>query len=740
MNSRKLVTRLIVFLFLVSAGAPVLVGLSVPKAEEFTKIVNYPLPSVPEPVLSGGDLRVEVKAGSDVSGWSARLFSRFGASELEFLNSSLTNDLWTLYFKAPTGLPPGLYDLDIEYVVGSDIVQYTQSRCVWLQDEWPDSITISHISDLHEQHGRDPIAQYINEVNLMDPDLIIASGDIVQTETVAAGWDYLYAQLELLDVPSYLLPGNHDHAGGSSLIYQRFAGPLNYSVAFGDFLILTLDSHLTGQDWINQFQWVESELDKHSEKTKILAWHHPILGFEIEDLEGKPSGYNITGSWEDLEPFEDIVYRGWRWGPDLNATAFKDLLRIIQVYDVRLILNGHIHYDIIHILNNRHYFIDVGPVGGGLPPGQYHGSRLITIDSNGNIDLDWYASNNTSGWPNSIPVEGLTNWYSSANDWSESAVTATVVNDLEMPINDARLEFRVSDGSPVEGYTFSVEPNEYDVYTVDEGYIFVSYFDVDAGDRLDVTLSAGGDSQSPEILLDLSDYGEGEPLTGTVTAMDGGWGVDGVAVYYRNDVTPSWTSIELPFSPTINGDVYDITYPEAVRTFAIPAQAVTSGLVVKVEATDHAGNPAIFETADLSTPPVYTLSVDTDPSGIAVTVDGGDETSPYTGEHEAGSYELSVPDEVEFSGKNYTFSGWDDGYTGSSRTLSLDEDTSLVASYEEVVVEEPPEEPDEPVEETEEPDEPEEEPDKPAGIPLPTSYVLIGLLLSVCLIYLLSRR
>ncbi len=60
-----------------------------------------------------------------------------------------------------------------------------------------------------------------------------------------------------------------------------------------------------------------------------------------------------------------------------------------------------------------------------------------------------------------------------------------------------------------------------------------------------------------------------------------------------------------------------------------------------------------------------------------------------------------------------------------------------MAGYEEVVVEEPPEETDEPLEE---PDEPEEEPDKPAGIPLPTSYVLIGLLLSVCLIYLLNRR
>ncbi len=729
-SNRKRVAQIIFVLILISVEAPVLVGFSVPKATEITEVVSYPLPSFPEPVLLEGALRVEVKAGSDASEWTASLSSRFGSASMELINSSYTGDRWTLYFMAPGGLPPELYDLHISYQAGGSTVEYTQSRCIWLLEDWPETITISHISDIHMQHGRDFFAQYIHEVNMFDPDLIIATGDIVQTETVAAGWDYLQSQMKWIEVPSYLIPGNHDHAGGGSLIYQRYGGPLNYSVVIGDFLFIAVDSHLEGQEWSDQFQWLESELEKHSEKVKILAWHHPLLGFEIEDIEGTPSGFNITGSWEDLEQFNKIAYYGWMWGPDIVSSAFRDLLRVIQVYDVRLILHGHYHYDIIHILNNRHYFINVGPVGGGLPPGQYHGSRLITIDSAGNVALDEYATNNMRGWRNSIPIDGLTYWYSSANDWSESAVSATIKNDLMMNLTRARLDFHVSPEHSVDDYEFSTEPVEYETYTTDDGHIFVAYFFVPVDGKLDVTLSAAEDSEPPEISLDISDFQLGETMDGTITVTDSGWGVEEVEAFYTNDATETWTPIELPFSPTINGDVYDVTYPEALRSFTIPAEDVAPGLIVKVEAQDHAGNPVTYQTADLAAPPTHSFSVATEPSGISITVDGDGVTAPYTDELEEGTHTVSVPLEAEVSGKDYTFVEWEDGVSSSTRTVSLEGDTSLRAIYEEAQVEEPTEE---------EPEEP-EEPSGPAWIPLPTSYVVLGLILGICVIYLLNKR
>jgi len=732
---RSYVTVTLLAAALITAFSQSLMGLAVPKASEMTDVVSFPLPSVPEALLLGGDLRVAVKAGGGTSGWEAMISSRFGSANLEYLNASYVKDRWMVYFRTPSDLTPELYDLTVSYQEGGEDVEYTHPKCVWLQEDWPEELTISHITDIHLQHGRNPFAQYIHQVNMFDPDLIIVTGDIVQTETVAAGWDYLRHEMDRIDVPFYILPGNHDHAGGGSLIYQRYGGPLNYSIVMGDFLFVALDSHLEGQEWMNQFQWVESVLQRHPGKVKILGWHHPLLSSEYEEDEGLVKGGHLNGSWEDIEAFSDILYPSWVVDGEPREAA-GEMLRVIQQYDVSLILTGHVHRDMIYVLNDRHYFVTSGPVGGGLTPGQYHPSRLITLDSEGNVELDSYALAGMFDPPNSIPVDGLRYWYSSANDWSKSAVTASIENDLEMDLPHARLEFHVSSEYSVDEYKFSTEPVEYEAYTTDGGHIFVAYFDMPSGTHMDVTLSAVGDDLPPEVLVEVPDYVEGQPVRGTVTVSDAGWGVDTYSVSYVNDLMAAWESFDFSFSPTINGDVYDITWPEFSYSFTVPVEQALPGLMVKVEALDHAGNTVTYATEELTQLPMYTLSVDTVPAGMEIIVDGEDEVTPYSEELEAGSYTVSVPEEVSLSGKNYTFAGWEDSGAENARTIDLDEDMSLTANYEEVVPEVP-EEPDEPVEETDEPD---EEPDRPAGIPLPTSYVLIGLLLSVCLMYLLNRR
>ena len=732
---RRYVTVTLLAAALITVFSQSLMGLAVPKASEMTDVVCFPLPSLPEPLLLGEDLRVEVKADIVTSGWEAMISSRFGSATLEYLNSSYVKDRWMVYFRTPSDLTPELYDLTVSYHEGGEDVEYTHPKCVWLQEEWPEELTISHITDIHLQHGRDHFAKYIHQVNMFDPDLIIVTGDIVQTETVAAGWDYLRHEMDWIDVPFYLLPGNHDHSGGGSLIYQRYGGPLNYSIVMGDFLFVALDSQLEGEEWTNQFQWVESVLQRHPGKVKILGWHHPLLGSEYEEDEGLVKGDQLNGSWEAMEAFSDILYPSWVIDEKPSNVAVE-MLRVIQQYDVSLILTGHVHRDMIYVLNDRHYFVTTGPVGGGLTPGQYHDSRTIVLDSEGNVELDSYALAGLFDPPNSIPVDGLSYWYSSANDWSESAVTVSIENDLKMDLTHAKLEFHVSSEYTVEDYQFSTEPIEYETYTTDDGHIFVAYFDVPTGTHMDVTLSAVGDDLPPEVLVEVPDYVEGQPVKGTVTVSDAGWGVDTYSVSYVNDAMATWGSFDFSFRPTINGDVYDITWPEFSYSFTVPVEQALPGLMVKVEAVDHAGNTVTSTTEDLTQLPMYTLSVETHPAGIEISVDGDEEVTPYSEELEVGSYIVSVPEDVSFSGKNYTFAGWQGGGADLTRTVYLDEDTSLTANYDEVVPEEP-EEPDEPVEE---PDEPDEEPEAPAGIPLPTSYVVIGLLLSVCLIYLLNRR
>ncbi len=717
MQDRRFFALVLSVLTLVITGTSILFTQAAP-ISKVTDIVSFPLPSVPEPVLIGEALRVEVKAGSEASEWSAGISSRFGSSQLELINSSYMKNRWILYFQTPDDLPPELYDLSISFEEVGETTEYTQSRCVWLLAEWPDSILISHVSDLHMQFGKDYFAQYIHEVNLFDPDLIIATGDIVQTETVASSWEYLHSEMKWLEVPSFLVPGNHDYAGGGGTIYQQYGGLMNYSVVLGDFLFVGLDSHKEGQAMFDQIQWVESEIQKYPDKVKIMAWHYPLLSSEYEDDEGTVKGNYITGDWETIEDLSHLLHPiAWMTEGQPNLGA-REMLRIIQEYDVRLILNGHVHRDMIYILNDRHYFVTVATVGGGLVPNMRHGSRLIPLDSEGNVGLDWYARDRIFDPPNNIPIEGLKYWYSSANDWTESAVTATIVNGLEMPLSDAKLEFHVSGEIPVGEYQFSAEPNSYEVYTTSDGHIFMAYYDVSAGGQLDVTLSSLEDSEPPEISLDLSDFQLGKTIDVTITVTDSGWGVDEIEAFYTNDAKEMWTPIELPFSPTINGDVYDVTYPEALRSFTIPAEDVAPGLIVKVEAQDHAGNPVTYQTADLATPPTHSFSVVTEPSGISITVDGDGMTAPYTDELEEGTHTVSVPLKAEVSGKDYTFVEWEDGDSSSTRTVSLEGDTSLKAIYEE---------------------EPEEQAGQ-GGIPMPTSYVALGLILGACMVYLLNKR
>ena len=684
---------------------------SIGAPEKLTDKISYPLPTLPAAVLQEGFFKVELHASNDASDWAGSITSRFASTDLVFTNSSYSNGLWRVYFQIPVELPAELYDLTVTFNEGGDAFEYSHSRCVWVLDSWPETLTISHITDLHLQHGRDPTAEYIHQVNLMDADIIIATGDIVQTETVAVGWSYLHQELSWLDIPSYLLPGNHDHAGGDSVYYQQYCGPLNYTLVLGDFVIITLDSQLDGVKWANQFQWVESELNKYPEKVKIMAWHHPFFGSEYETDLGSVKGGSFTGSSENISELSDILYPSWMVdGQPSNAA--KEMLRVIEENDVRLILCGHVHRDLVYILNDRHYFVTTGPVGGGLVPTMYHSSRLIDLDSDGNLTMDLYATNKLFDPPNSIPVDGVYYWYSSDNDYSGSAVSATVDNNLEMSLEEARLEFHVSSEYSVNDYQYTVAPERSEVYTVDDGYIFIAYYDIPAKDTFYVSLYASGDSEDPELVVDIPEVTSSESLSGTISVSDSGWGIMDADVWYLNDETVDWVPLDISFKPTINGDVYDVTYPEISYTFTIPEEQVTTGLELKVEASDYAGNSLTYTTDILTAPELYTLSIDANPTGITININGTSETAPYSGEFEEGTITLSVSEEVELIGKTYTFQGWADGSTSTERTLTIEEDVSLTANFEE-----------------------KEEPS--GGIPLPTEYAIVGLLV---VLFLLAKK
>ena len=93
----------------------------------YTSPVSYPLPTVPEPVIVGSPLRVNVEAGSGAGGWALKLVSDYGSSFLTIMNSSYAGAFgWTLFFEVPASLRSGLYSLNIAYSAGgSTCLLYT---------------------------------------------------------------------------------------------------------------------------------------------------------------------------------------------------------------------------------------------------------------------------------------------------------------------------------------------------------------------------------------------------------------------------------------------------------------------------------------------------------------------------------------------------------------------------------------------------------------------------------------
>ena len=668
--SRLILTGLLALLIIQSIIVPYP---SISQTQVYTSPVSYPLPTVPEPVLVGSPLRIEVKAGLEAGGWAARLVSDYESSFLTIINSSYVGTAeWTLFFGVPSNLSPGLYSLNIAYRQGGNTINHTQLRSVWVLQEWPEKLKISQITDIHLPEGANLFATYVYETNLIQPDIVIATGDIVEQETIASAWLYLQRILNWLRVPSYLLPGNHDHSGARGANYKLYCGQLNYSVCIGNFLFIALDCAEIGFISSGQLQWAEKVLQRYPNKIKILSFHHPLFG--------SGQGGNITGSWREIEHLGNYLYSSWRE----QLVEARELLRLIEEYNVRLILSGHVHRDIIYLYNNRHYFVTTCTLGGSYPQGFYPCSRLIEVDARGNIRLDAYAEKRLFNPPNAIPVGNLVYYYRSANNGTETAVSATIVNRQEQKLKDVRLEFYVSPRYSVQDYVFYPKPTRYEIISTKKGHLFTAYMDVPPRSTTHLTLAVTKDLEGPRIKVEApSEIKEGVPIMLAVEVADGGWGVRDVEVSYSTDKGIPWTKVDLPLAMRVNRDEVVLEYPVVAHSVAFPGQAGGTKLMIEVKAWDFANNSKTYQATYNIGPPSYTLKVESSPIvGVSFTLDGQSKITAYSAVLRTGNYTIVLSTEVTVAGTTYSFVRWGDGLTTTTRTIDLRKDATLTVYYE----------------------------------------------------------
>jgi 3',5'-cyclic AMP phosphodiesterase CpdA len=195
-------------------------------------------------------------------------------------------------------------------------------------------VVIAQISDLHIKrrgalaYGRVDTAaalvRCIDELNRLSPrpDLVVISGDLVDTPT-AAEYAHLTMLLAPLQIPFAAIPGNHDDRAlmRAALPEQQAPSPggaLNLVRAIGPLDIVLLDTsvpgHAHGALAADTLAWLDTVLAAAPARPALLFLHHPpfVTGIAHMDVQ------NLR-----------------------NADA---LAAVLQRHDrVRLIAAGHVH-------------------------------------------------------------------------------------------------------------------------------------------------------------------------------------------------------------------------------------------------------------------------------------------------------------------------------------------------------------------------------------------------------------
>lgn len=180
---------------------------------------------------------------------------------------------------APAGIPPGLYNL----LVAGALREITSLRSVCVVAGYKTSFRFVHLSNMNIG---DPTAVQFDphlpeEVNLLAPEFIVATGDYTEWARVAdnpADWQRVLEYMARFEAPVYMLCGDHDHeASFTRCVANSLIGTIDYGKYHG-LLLLDHGYHPVEQD-DEQIQWIINDLAASRDKTfNFIVTHSDELG------------------------------------------------------------------------------------------------------------------------------------------------------------------------------------------------------------------------------------------------------------------------------------------------------------------------------------------------------------------------------------------------------------------------------------------------------------------------------
>lgn len=235
-----------------------------------------------------------------------------------------------------------------------------------------DAFSFAFLTDIHLQPEKNAVEGFrraIDTINKLDPDFVITGGDLVmdvldQTYGRADSLFFLYRKISgELNMPVYNAVGNHEvygwhrdeegiesHAEFGKKMYENRIGEPYYSFDFKNWHFIILDAiyrsedgHYIGKIDQEQMEWLKTDLEKTDRQTPIaITVHIPFITSRTQLSQGalaaNSEGGVITNSREVLQLFAD--------------------------HNLKLVLQGHLHYNEDLLVGNKVHFITAGAVSG----------------------------------------------------------------------------------------------------------------------------------------------------------------------------------------------------------------------------------------------------------------------------------------------------------------------------------------------------------------------------------------
>ena len=262
-------------------------------------------------------------------------------------------------------------------------------------------ITDIHLTD--RDHATEGFQMAIDTINRINPDFVLTGGDNIMdalSQTYGRS-DSLYnmyiAAEKSFKMPVYTSMGNHeifglyedsginpDHEEFGKKIYENRLAKRYYSFDYKNwhFVVLdgigfTEDRHYYGYIDEEQIEWLKNDLAQTgTEKPLAVVTHIPLLSVGAQIMRGSTQAMGES----------EII------------TNANDIIKILEQYNTKLVLQGHLHF-LEDINYNGIHYITGGAVSAQWWSGPRYGMEegFLKIDVSGEdfswnyIDFGWEA-------------------------------------------------------------------------------------------------------------------------------------------------------------------------------------------------------------------------------------------------------------------------------------------------------------------------------------------------------------